>query len=400
MVILEVIISLAFLYFLLSIIISGINEAISTLFNRKGLELKRAIKLLLNGENSDWGDLFYQHPQVKQIKEKPTMQSIRAWPTRIWRFLIRTKTPVRFNPSYISSVTFADVLMDFLGRDSRDVLSRKPASVMHPDESDFIGKMRRFVESSDAFNYRQLEKLYLHDDHASYPVIEVITRAIKRINKDDFHKYKAKVISTLDNYVLKHHTLADNEQTFEHIRNRLIQLQSNPNFGIFQNMISKSVDINALKTNIENWFNDYMERVSGWYKRRMHFTVFLIAAILVVSGNVDSVQITQHLFVDSQFRESIVAAAEQYTQNNPEEAPQDLEELIKNIRESMNQFNLLLIPVKKYPAGGQGIDWPLKIVGLLLTIFAVSLGAPFWYDIMVRTLKLRSSGNPANDRSQ
>jgi hypothetical protein len=394
MVILEVIISLAFLYFLLSIIISGINEAISTLFNRKGLELKRAIKLLLNGENSDWGNLFYQHPQIMQIKEKPKWQSIRAWPARVWRYIIGNKNPVRFNPSYITSGTFADVFLDFLSRDTKDVLDQKVSSHLHPDESAFIGKMRRFVEASDAYNYRQLENLYLNANHPAHQIIKAVKDAIGLINKDDFQIYKSCVTDAIDKYSRSFHHKADNNVMYDQISNRLIQLQSNPNFGIIENLVSRSVDFGSLKTNIENWFNDYMERVSGWYKRRMHFTVFLISAVLAIMWNVDSVEITRHLFTDSHFRESIVAAAEQYqsSQIDEDDPTKDLETRIREIQENMNQFNTLLIPIKKYPAGAQGINWPLKIVGILLTVFAVSLGAPFWYDIMVKTLKLRSTG--------
>jgi hypothetical protein len=38
-------------------------------------------------------------------------------------------------------------------------------------------------------------------------------------------------------------------------------------------------------------------------------------------------------------------------------------------------------------------EWQNKIIGLLLTVFAVSLGAPFWFDLLSRVTKIRSTGS-------
>ncbi|RPH79952.1 MAG: hypothetical protein EHM80_06530 [Nitrospiraceae bacterium] len=36
--------------------------------------------------------------------------------------------------------------------------------------------------------------------------------------------------------------------------------------------------------------------------------------------------------------------------------------------------------------------WALKIIGLLLTAIAVSLGAPFWFDVLNKLINIRSAG--------
>jgi len=38
--------------------------------------------------------------------------------------------------------------------------------------------------------------------------------------------------------------------------------------------------------------------------------------------------------------------------------------------------------------------WVLKIVGLLATTFAISLGAPFWFDVLNKFIAFRASGPP------
>jgi hypothetical protein len=37
--------------------------------------------------------------------------------------------------------------------------------------------------------------------------------------------------------------------------------------------------------------------------------------------------------------------------------------------------------------------WPTKILGLLLTALLVSLGAPFWFDLLSRAANLRLAGD-------
>jgi hypothetical protein len=36
--------------------------------------------------------------------------------------------------------------------------------------------------------------------------------------------------------------------------------------------------------------------------------------------------------------------------------------------------------------------WLLKIIGILFTVLAVTLGAPFWFDFLNKIVKIRSSG--------
>jgi hypothetical protein len=46
-----------------------------------------------------------------------------------------------------------------------------------------------------------------------------------------------------------------------------------------------------------------------------------------------------------------------------------------------------------------GRDWVVKILGLLISIFAVSLGAPFWFDVLQRFMQVRSAGVSPREKS-
>ena len=38
------------------------------------------------------------------------------------------------------------------------------------------------------------------------------------------------------------------------------------------------------------------------------------------------------------------------------------------------------------------VGWVLKVIGLLFTVGALTLGAPFWFDLLSKFVSLRSAG--------
>jgi hypothetical protein len=78
-----------------------------------------------------------------------------------------------------------------------------------------------------------------------------------------------------------------------------------------------SADLAKLTEAIETWFNDSMDRVSGWYKRRTQLVHVVLALGFAVVLNVDSVLIVKRLATDSALRKSIVAQAEKFAEQPP-----------------------------------------------------------------------------------
>jgi hypothetical protein len=389
MLFLEVIFALTFIYFLGSIIVSGINEAISMLFNKRGLELKRAIKLLLNGKDSDWGDHFFRHPRIEEIKELPSSMSLRAVPQRTKNFVLRKKDQVRFNPSYIAASLFADVMIDFLGKGTANAVQQTSASVLPKDELFFIGQMRRFIEASDPYNYKQFGTHYLSGDHPEYPVLEDLRVALRTAGQD-FHTYRSTALAQLDRYVEDHATMTSKGAALSHLKNRIISLQGQANFGAIQQFLSVSETLDEFKGKVEEWFNGYMDRVSGWYKRRMQMMVLYLAIIVTVAGNIDSIEIIQNLIVNQTFRETVVAAADQYLEDHPElTTAETFEAQIDSLKEHISLTKSLFLPVGVEQVKTLSLA---KIAGWLITVFALYLGAPFWFDMMVRVANIRASG--------
>src|SRR5438132_6933264 len=81
-------------------------------------------------------------------------------------------------------------------------------------------------------------------------------------------------------------------------------------------------DITKLRTNIENWYDDTMDRVSGWYKRRTHTIIIFLGLGIAVALNADSAYIARNLSNDAALRNSLVSAAQAFAQKeNPKPSP-------------------------------------------------------------------------------
>lgn len=156
-------------------------------------------------------------------------------------------------------------------------------------------------------------------------------------------------------------------------------------------------DVNALRENVEDWFNGSMDRVSGTYKRRTQHIIFLLGLVLTVLLNVNTVTIARRLSTDATLRSIVVAQAEGLA-SRPDAQKPDFE---KN-RNDLQGLGL--------PLGWQtGIDfinpfmnenfdsWDhllLPIIGWLLTAAAISLGAPFWFDLLNKFMVIRATVKP------
>jgi hypothetical protein len=147
--------------------------------------------------------------------------------------------------------------------------------------------------------------------------------------------------------------------------------------------------IEDVRKSIEAWFDDAMDRVSGWYKRKAQNIVLVIAFILAIGLNVDSVKVAGVLWENPTLRAEIVALAEQQTS----QAFTDVQ--MTRMSELSSQLNALPIgwPVNLDASPyNQPFAIVVIVVGWIVTAFAVSLGAPFWFDALGKLINLRSAG--------
>jgi len=74
-------------------------------------------------------------------------------------------------------------------------------------------------------------------------------------------------------------------------------------------------DINTFKAKLEQWFNDTMDRASGWYKRYTRVILFIIGLIVAILFNVDTIAIHRILSTNKPARDQMVQMAVSHKDN-------------------------------------------------------------------------------------
>lgn len=150
------------------------------------------------------------------------------------------------------------------------------------------------------------------------------------------------------------------------------------------------MNIERLRENIENWFNAAMDRLSGQYKRITQLIIFAVAFLVVAGLNADSYMIANRLIRDSSLRTSLASSATQTAKQGNQQIP--------GVSDAFKQAELA-VPLgwtetdfRHFPTNCG--EFAEKVLGLLITMIAVSLGAPFWFDLLNSLVNLRSTGSP------
>jgi hypothetical protein len=144
------------------------------------------------------------------------------------------------------------------------------------------------------------------------------------------------------------------------------------------------------RRNVARWFDDTMERASGWYRRQAEVRLLVIAAVVTVALNVSTIAVVQRLWADGPVR-AAVAAGLSPTATSGTDDPAQTRSGLERLDAEYRRLDASALPLgwseEAWPS-----SWPVSVVGWALTVGAVSLGAPFWFDLLGKVSSLRSSG--------
>ncbi|TKK69392.1 hypothetical protein FC093_08735 [Ilyomonas limi] len=218
--------------------------------------------------------------------------------------------------------------------------------------------------------------------------------------------------------------------------------------------VDANQDIDKFKKLLENWYNDTMDRANGWYTRLAKRILFVMGFCIALAGNVDTIKIYHILATNQTAREQMVQLAVQ-SQSKYDTLPQvkktyeldkakfdsaayamveqdvkqansilgigwvsdkekqDYKKLLTARNNIAIQFNnikakdptspqldllrsqLRAADIERLKKKEQ-IDFRsynnTSFLGWIITAFAITLGAPFWFDLLNRFISLRSSG--------
>lgn len=391
--ILDVAIGLIFIYLLLSLIASAANEMIERWLKNRASDLERGIRELLEDPEKPSSIVkdLYNHPLVNSLfvgkyhdssndKDKPSTDDDKsAKPTR------NTSNQL---PSYIPARNFALALMDL-------AISGKAEGGAPPAQPPAGATGPATAAAAAAYEIGRLR--------------EALSKP--------------------------------NDVLPDRVRNALLALIN-----------QAGNDINKARESIEDWFNSAMDRVSGWYKRRSQLIVFVIGLLIAFAVNADSVLIAKRLAADKSLRESLTNAAEEYARVNASASPSptpsgtptatptptpgatpaatpsatatpnlaimrtcpppdcdDGDSPACKLKKSLCEIEGLGLPIgweyendprRHWPGmnvfgdGGWVDQFYWHSLGWLLTALAVSLGAPFWFDLLNKFIVVRSTVKP------
>lgn len=169
---------------------------------------------------------------------------------------------------------------------------------------------------------------------------------------------------------------------------------------------------------LEGWFDRVMDSASGWYKRNVAAISLILAVVIVVAANIDTFAIARALQGSDTLRAKMLeiaatlaiegaasapgATAAPTAAPCPPATPKPTQQCGQDAGKSQRQLEALKREFENMqqaglPLGWDGrkltfSEWLIKIVGLLITICAASLGAPFWFDMLSKVTNIRSAG--------
>ncbi|MBC7873809.1 MAG: hypothetical protein H7Y01_07435 [Ferruginibacter sp.] len=356
----ETILSLVFIILIFSVLVSCVQEGFVTIFKLRGKMLQFAIKEMLNDRfNKNFSYLLYQHPRIDLLKQKQGDL-----------------------PGYISAENFSSALIDLIANESTETIYRKNDGLMVKKE---------VLKTSLFKNSPTLERLNISADTATtsemdpsvIPVVEKFNAGLQSLKQSELKK------------LLQSFTRPD----------------SIPVRGVVEDVAS---DLDQLKKNIEKWFNSYMERVTGWYKKKVRKNIFFVAIVVTLGFNLNFITLTKTVYADSNLRGALADMADNAAQTDS---------FIVNMQnkigknKSLGEINMNAVIGIELPIGWKASpcttatekNWLRQtwaqagcffrneftlgnVLGWLLFVLALSLGAPFWFDLLKKIVNIRNSG--------
>ena len=181
----------------------------------------------------------------------------------------------------------------------------------------------------------------------------------------------------------------DPEKALNNIHAMALQLEaSNPEIS---NHLRDGIAIvheapSVFVARVNSWFDQTIDRVSQRFTTYTHWVTMGVAVAVVLAVQLDVIAVADRLWIDDQFRSTVVSdAAKQYS---PGAAGASAKGDPKPYYDLLNSAGLITFPLNR--------NWlpqlrdPRKAPGMLLSVLLISLGAPFWYNILKDLLKLRS----------
>ncbi len=177
----------------------------------------------------------------------------------------------------------------------------------------------------------------------------------------------------------------------EHLREMLLQFEQ-----------ESGGELHEFKQKLEDWYDEVMDRAKGWFKRNNQMWLILLGLGIAIVFDADTISIFQNLSNNPEAQLKLASMANEYFfSSNVGDSTQvdslsllayrqELHELVTTNMESLREPLGLGWYYATNPSGLYG--WFMKFLGWVITALAISLGAPFWFDLLKKVMNISNSG--------
>ena len=161
-------------------------------------------------------------------------------------------------------------------------------------------------------------------------------------------------------------------------------------------------------TEVEDWFNQSMDRANGVYKRNAKLVAFLIGFAIAIAGNVDTLHVVDRISKEQTLRDSLSLSANTIVANGKSLDDNTIQQLKKASEkislpigwegekdEKGNNININIFDKIKNKVSST----PFTLLGWVISAIAISMGSSFWFDLLGKFINVKNIGKIPNPTS-
>ena len=380
-------IGLSFIFFLLALLATTIQEFIAAILGLRARTLEQGLRSLLEDPKVGWRhvDKFYEHELIKTLYRTPKPPAVKDA-----KKTVKTRTEALTTPA-----------------EPKTTEAQEPPTTKAEQEPQATEAALPLPKKA-AKRQAKEEVARAHGKNAHAQSRNWFLRALgflKRTKGPSYISPRSFALVVLDNFAPD-----ENQKTIFDKGNKVLEgAPAAIRKRLKPLLAGAEADVEGLRTNLEAFYDDTMARVSGWYKRKTQIIVLVIGVVLVLAMNANAIKMGERMWKDDTVRAAVVAQAQataakadttSSTGGTDETTDsQQLSEAAKKLNDAADDVNDVAgigIPLgwrgEAVPHGRSEIA--MAVGGWILTILAISLGAPFWFDALSKLSRLRSSGKP------
>ncbi len=441
--ILNVLLGLIFTWFLLSLAAMNIQEWLAARCLWRSQMLEKTIGKMLT--EVVLVDQFYNHPAIRSLY---------------------TGTNGVHKPSYIPASQFSQVMIDMLGTTGTEASLIQEKLYQLYSKTDHLSRKKRKLARERLCIMLGMTRKALTAETGEDAVNEIL----KLVKSDlvllgqDVPNLQKSVDDSLNNVIIQKQQIdaalvklsyqgePSQNGVMNQIKAGVMALSvTHPQlkrtlypmlYSLPQTVVQNGTELELVRANLEEWFNNNMDRLTGWYKRRTMVATFLIGLLIAVVANVNSINLTTRLWREPDLRvailnklQSLLIQDNSSTSSNgqlltiqqqfsdislpvgwigspislvsapPGNGQLSLAQTCTFFPSQENQIYGLLIKNDCYrfvnvPQLSDLAGWIIKILGFLITAVAGGQGSSFWFDVLKKIMNVRLSGLKPAETSQ